>query len=64
MVPKIAPVEITFTNRTYVNKALVLGNEPLLGVIPLEAMDWVVDSNQQTLSFNLLRPNSLVALAK
>lgn len=30
-VPKIAPIEIAFENRTYVTEAVVLGNEPLLG---------------------------------
>ncbi|MCQ8127005.1 hypothetical protein [Methylomonas rivi] len=37
--PKIAPIEIAFVNRIYVTEAIVLGNEPLSGVIPLEAMD-------------------------
>ena len=39
-VSKIAPIEIAFENRTYVTEALVvLGNECLMGVLPLEAMD-------------------------
>lgn len=63
-VPKIAPVEIAFENRTYVTEAVVLGNEPLLGVIPLEAMDLVVDSRQQILIVNPQHPNYPVALAK
>ena len=37
-VPKIAPIEIAFENRTYVTEAVVLGDEPLLGLIPMEAM--------------------------
>ena len=64
VVPKIAPVEIAFANRTYVTEAVVLGNEPLLGVIPLEAMDLVVDPRQQTLVVNPQHPNYPVALAK
>lgn len=63
-VPKIAPVEIDFENRTYVTEAVVLGNEPLLGVIPLEAMDLVVDARQQKLVVNPRHPNYPVALAK
>jgi clan AA aspartic protease len=31
-VPKIAPIEISFQNRSYVTEAVVLGDEPLLGV--------------------------------
>jgi len=63
-VPKIAPIEIAFENRTYVPEAVVLGNEPLLGVIPLEAMDLIVDPRQQTLIVNPQHPNYPVALAK
>lgn len=63
-VPKIAPVEIAFENRSYVTEAVVLGNEPLLGVIPLEAMDLVVDPRQQLLIVNPQHPNYPVALAK
>lgn len=63
-VPKIAPIEIAFENRSYVTEAVVLGNEALLGVIPLEAMDLVVDPRQQALIVNPQHPNYPVALAK
>lgn len=62
--PKIAPIEIAFENRTYVTEAVVLGNEPLLGVLPLEAMDLIVDPRQQALMVNPQHPNYPVALAK
>jgi clan AA aspartic protease len=63
-VPKIAPIEIGFENRSYVTEAVVLGNEALLGVIPLEAMDLIVDPRQQKLLINPQHPNYPVALAK
>lgn len=63
-VPKIAPIEIAFENRAYVTEAVVLGNEPLLGVIPLEAMDLIVDPRQQMVIVNPQHPNYPVALAK
>jgi clan AA aspartic protease len=63
-VPKIAPIEIMFGNRSYVTEAVVLGNEPLLGVIPMEAMDLIVDPRQQVLIENPQHPNYPVALAK
>jgi clan AA aspartic protease len=63
-VSKIAPIEITFANRTYVTEAVVLGDEPLMGVIPLEAMDLVVDSGRQQVMVNPQHPNYPVALAK
>ena len=63
-VPKIAPIEIAFENRTYVTEAVVLGNEALMGVLPLEAMDLVVDPRLQILVVNPAHPNYPVALAK
>ena len=63
-VPKIAPIEIAFENRSYVTEAVVLGNEPLLGIIPLEAMDLIIDPLRQALIVNPLHPNYPVALAK
>lgn len=63
-VPKIAPIEIAFENRSYVTEAIVLGNEPSLGVIPLEAMDLIVDPRRQRVVVNPQHPNYPVALAK
>ncbi len=63
-VPKIAPVEIAFENRTYVTEALVLGDEPLMGVLPLEAMDLIVDLTKQRIVVNPAHPNYPVASAK
>jgi clan AA aspartic protease len=63
-VPKIAPVEIAFANRSYVTEAVVLGDEPLMGVIPLEAMDLIINPQQQMLMVNPRHPNYPVALAK
>ncbi|MGE4170572.1 MAG: clan AA aspartic protease [Candidatus Margulisiibacteriota bacterium] len=63
-VPRIAPIEIAFENRTYVTEALVLGNEALMGVLPLEAMDLVVDPLKQRVVVNPEHPNFPVALAK
>jgi clan AA aspartic protease len=62
--PRIAPIEIFFENRSYVTEALVLGNEPLMGVLPLEAMDLMVDPLNQRLIVNPAHPNFPVALAK
>lgn len=63
-VPRIAPIEIEFGNRSYVTEALVLGNEPLMGVLPLEAMDLMVDPLRQQLVVNPAHPNFPVASAK
>lgn len=63
-VPKIAPIEIAFENRSYVTEALVLGDECLMGVLPLEAMDLLVDPRSQRLIVNPAHPNFPVASAK
>ena len=63
-VPRIAPIEIIFGNRSYITEALVLGDEPLMGVLPLEAMDLLVDPLRQQLIINPEHPNFPVALAK
>jgi hypothetical protein len=56
--------DITEVRQRSVTEAVVLGNEPLLGVIPLEVMDLVVAPRQQALIVNPQHPNYPVALAK
>lgn len=63
-VPKVAPVEIAFQNRTYVTEALVLGDEPLMGVLPMEAMDLILEPKSRCLKVNPEHPNFPVVLAK
>ena len=63
-VPKIRPVEIAFGNRTYATEALVLGDEALMGVLPLEAMDLVIDPRGQRVVVNPEHPNFPVTYAK
>jgi clan AA aspartic protease len=63
-VPKIAPIEIAFENRAYVTEAAVFGDEALMGVLPMEAMDLVVDPRTQRLAVNPEHPNYPVASAK
>lgn len=50
----VAPVEVRFKNRSTTCRAMVLpGNsEPLLGAIPLEDMDVLIDSQRQELIIN------------
>jgi clan AA aspartic protease len=54
----VGPVEIRFENRRATVDAMVFpGNaEPLLGVIPMEDMDVVIDSKQQRLIVNPENP--------
>jgi clan AA aspartic protease len=59
-VPRIQPVEIRFDDRTFLTEAAVLGDECLMGVIPLEAMDLVVDPKQQRVTPNPAHPDGPV----
>jgi clan AA aspartic protease len=42
LIAYVGPVKISFANRTCFTGAMVLGDEPLLGAIPMEDMDPVV----------------------
>ena len=56
-VPRIQPVQIRFYDRTYVTEAAVLGDECLMGVIALEAMDLVVDPKLRRVTPNPAHPD-------
>jgi clan AA aspartic protease len=55
----VGPVEIRFENRATTVRALMLpgSREPLLGVIPMEDMDVVIDPKRQRLIVNPENPN-------
>jgi clan AA aspartic protease len=59
-VPRIQPVEIRFDDRTYLTEAAVLGDECLMGVLPLEAMDLVVDPKLRRVTSNPAHPDGAV----
>ena len=63
-VPYVGPVEIGFKNRRCFTGAMVMGDEPLLGAIPMEDMDLVVDPSRQTIDVNPENPNIPGSLAK
>jgi clan AA aspartic protease len=58
--PRIQPIQIKFDDRTYTTEAAVLGDECLMGVIPLEAMDLVVDPKLQRVTPNPAHPDGPV----
>lgn len=63
-VPYCGPVEIRFKNRRGFTGAMIMGDEPLLGTIPLEDMDLVVVPAQQRVDVNPASPNVPMSLAK
>lgn len=64
LVPMIGPLRVHFGNRFCDLSALVLGDEPLLGAVPMEMMDLVLHPATQTLSINPASPYVPTALAK
>jgi hypothetical protein len=63
-VPYMGPVEVRFRNRRCFTSAMVLGNEVLLGAIPMEDMDLVLQPQLQSIDVNPESPNIAVSLAK
>ena len=64
MVPYVGPVKGTFKNRNCFTGAMVLGEEVLLGAIPMEDMDLVVIPAQLKVTVNPQSPNIPSSVAK
>ena len=63
-VPYMGPIEVRFANRRCFTGAMVLGNEVLLGAIPMEDMDLVLRPQLQSITVNPESPNIPLRLAK
>ena len=59
-VPYVGPVLIRFENRRCLSGALVMGDEVLLGAVPMEDMDVLVSPKTRTLVVNPAHPNGPV----
>ncbi len=64
LVDYVGPVQIRFENRNCFTGALVLGDSVLLGAVPLEDMDLVINPRLQTITVNPESPNIPAALVK
>ena len=64
LVPYVGPVEIHFKNRVGFTGALVMGDQVLLGAIPMEDMDLVLIPKTRTLDVNPENPNVAGATVK
>ncbi len=60
----MGPVEVRYRNRRCFIGAMVLGNEVLLGAIPMEEMDLVLRPQLQSVDVNPASPNIPLSLAK
>ena len=64
LVPYAGPIEVRFKNRVGFAGALVMGDQVLLGAIPMEDMDLVIVPKTRTLDVNPNSPNIASTIAK
>ena len=64
LVSYVGPVQVRFENRSCFVGAFVLGNDVLLGAIPIEDMDLVIVPSTRTITVNPLSPNFPHAIVK
>ena len=64
LVPYVGPLEIRFKNRIGFAGALVMGDQVLLGAIPMEDMDLVILPKERRLDVNPASPNIACSIAK
>jgi clan AA aspartic protease len=63
-VPYVGPIEVRFKNRVGFAGALVMGDQVVLGVIPMADMDLVILPTTQTVDVNSDSPNMGTSWAK
>ena len=64
LVPYVGPIELRYRNRVGFAGALVMGDMPLLGAIPMEDMDLVVVPKTRQVIVNPLNPNVASTMAR
>jgi clan AA aspartic protease len=64
LVPYVGPVELRFKSRVGFAGALVLGDQVLLGAIPMEDMDLIIIPKTRTLDVNPDSPNIASSIVK
>ena len=64
LMPYVGPIEVRFGNRRCFVGAMVMGDEVLLGAIPMEDMDLVVRPMTRDVAVNPASPNVPSSLAK
>lgn len=64
LVPYVGPIEIRFKNRVGFTGALVIGDQVLMGAIPMEDMDLVVMPRTRTPDVNPRSPDIGTTIAK
>lgn len=62
--PYVGPVHVRFENRECYVGAVVLGDEVLLGAVPMEDMDLVIIPSERRVAVNPQNPNFAAGVAK
>ena len=64
LVPYVGPIELRFKNRIGFTGAFVMGDQVLVGSIPMEDMDLVITPKTRMLDVNPNSPNIATSIAK
>jgi len=64
LVPYVGPIELRFMNRVGFSGALVMGDQVLLGAIPMEDMDLVLVPKTRRIEVNPMSPNIATSIVK
>ncbi len=64
LAPYVGPIEIRFKNRIGFTGALVIGDQVLVGAIPMEDMDLVIIPRTRTLDVNPNSPDMPTSIIK
>ena len=64
LIPYVGPIQLKFENRSCYTGALILGNDVLLGAVPMEDMDVLISPSKQELIINPESPNFAMSIVK
>ena len=64
LVPYVGPIQLHFKNRIGFAGALVMGDQVLLGAIPMEDMDLIIIPKTRTIDVNPDSPDIATSIAK
>jgi clan AA aspartic protease len=62
--PYVGPVEVSYDGRSCFTGAIVLGDEVLLGAVPMEDMDLILEPAKRSVIANPASPNIPFSVAK
>jgi clan AA aspartic protease len=64
LLPYVGPVHVRFQNRECHVGAVIIGDEVLLGAVPMEDMDLVVIPSERKVTVNPMNPNFAAGVVK